>query len=331
MSRVNKIYISIIAAEALTSCSGYLTNNATNSGKSSRQVEKINLALEGGGYVSSDTANDITPFLFRDKSTGNAYLFFASDRGGTYAIYYAQMDSAGNFFNLKEMGPDINQTGTTNFSPVVFQFGGSNFISFMTVNFVAFKNSLTNIQTYGIDQSFVTNGTTISSFPISGISDFIQISSYTGSDGTPFLIAVDGTGSGAKTFQEYYFHSLFVSAGFTWSFTNAINLTVPHYSASEFVTTAGPATNMYIIYDTFSGAIRQLAGEVWSFGNVTNLSTFAISNYSSTADDAYPYVDTGGGYKVYFASDRLGKGFNLYRYNVMTYDKEVPSSLRSGF
>src|SRR5271157_4151878 len=105
MKKALRIFLAITAAAVLYSCSGFLSHNGTNSGKSSQQAEKLNLAMEGGGYLSSDTANDITPFMFRNG--GNTYIFFASDRGGSLAVYYAQMDSAGKFFNLNELGTDI--------------------------------------------------------------------------------------------------------------------------------------------------------------------------------------------------------------------------------
>ncbi|MGA2142486.1 MAG: hypothetical protein ABSG94_08680 [Brevinematales bacterium] len=118
MAGILKINLFMILVLSFCCCSGYFTDNGPV-----QQAGMLRLAMEGGGYLSSDTANDITPFLFRDRASGNNYLFFASDRGGTYALYYAQMDPAGNFFNLTKMDPVINQPGTTNFSPVVFQTG----------------------------------------------------------------------------------------------------------------------------------------------------------------------------------------------------------------
>lgn len=317
----------MIAASLLGSCSGYLSENGVNT---LPQVEKIGLAMEGGGYLSTASANEITPFLFRDSSTGNAYLFFASDRDGSYAIYYAQMDSSGKFFNLAKMGLDINQPRSTNFSPVVFKAGGVNYIAYLTVNTNIFFNPSNNILTYALNGSFATNSTGLAFNGVNGSTNYSQISVYTSSAGTVYLQGAYGSFSGGTSIQQYYFNT--ATGAPNWTFSSIIEVSSLHYSTGEFVTTSGPSTNMYILYDNISGSKHQLGGEVYSFGTTTNTTAFSIKDYASSANDAFPYIDTAGGYKVYFASDRAGNGnYDLYRYNILTYDKEVPSSLREGF
>jgi len=318
-----KIFLIIAGISSIFGCSGYLSYNTDNLS----QYDDVSLMMEGGGYLSSSAANDITPFLFRDKNTGNAYLFFASDRGsatGAYSIYYAQMDSSGKFYNLNKMNSGINQPGTTNYSPVLFQSGGNNYITY-----VSYVNSTTvNVKTYGINQSFITNSSI--TFPTSSITDFTQISVFTAADGTVYFIGVEGTDiNGEKNIWEYY---LSTSTGF-WVSTNNITLSIFLYSSAGFQTTSGSAQNLYILYDTISGSKHQLLGLVYVInGATTNQTQFPIPSYSSSANDADPCIDIAGGYKVYFSSDRYGNGYyNLYRYNVQTFDKQVPSSLRSGF
>lgn len=59
------------------------------------------------------------------------------------------------------------------------------------------------------------------------------------------------------------------------------------------------------------------------------INVIAVSEYTPTISsyrDRSPFVDVGDSYKVYFASDRYGKGnFDLYRYNTKTFEKSLAS------
>jgi len=55
---------------------------------------------------------------------------------------------------------------------------------------------------------------------------------------------------------------------------------------------------------------------------VYNPFTISTPDYNSIFNDITPFIDQDGGFKVYFASDRYGKGnFDLYRYNTYTFNK----------
>ncbi len=312
MKAILRIILVINAAAALYSCSGFLSHNGTNSGKTSRQAEKLSLAMEGGGYLSSDTANDITPFMFRNG--GNTYIFFASDRGGSLAVYYAQMDSAGKFFNLNELGTDINQAGTIDFSPVLFQYSGITYISYISET-----AATTNILTYPLDSAFHVSGSVIS---IPG-ADAVDINVITPASGAPYLLVVQK--SSPSTILNYSWN-----AGY-WMQTGSILASSPHNSVAGYQVSSGTFTSIYMLYDSTPGAKRQLGGEIYITGPASGLATYAISAYASSFNDAYPFIDTADHYKVYFSSDRYGKGYyNLYRYNTTTYDAQIPSLWRGG-
>ncbi len=312
MKTVLRIFMVIAVAAALYSCSGYLSHNGTNSGKTTRQAEKLNLAMEGGGYLSSDTANDITPFMFRNGST---YIFFASDRDGALAIYYAQMDSAGLFYNLNKLGTDINQAGTVNFSPVLFQYGGNTYISYISETAGA-----TNIFTYPVNSAFHVSGSVIS-IPSA---DAVDINVITPASGAPYLLVVQK--SNPSTILNYSWN-----AGY-WMQTGSIAVSSPHNSVAGYQVSSGPFTSLYMLYDSTAGSKRQLSGEVWiTEASLTGLAPYPISAYSSSFNDAYPFIDAADHYKVYFSSDRYGKGYyNLYRYNTTTYDAQIPSLWKGG-
>ncbi|MGA2142485.1 MAG: hypothetical protein ABSG94_08675 [Brevinematales bacterium] len=143
---------------------------------------------------------------------------------------------------------------------------------------------------------------------------------------------MDGNGAYQDTIQEFSVN--YSSDGGLWScaLVSTIDVAYPHYSVSGFVTASGATTNLNILYDSIKGSKHQLSGEAIGFGTAMNLTLFAISDYVSSANDAFAYVDVAGKYKVYFSSDRTGKGnYDLYRYNVLTFDKEVPAFLKAGF
>ncbi|MGA2142976.1 MAG: hypothetical protein ABSG94_11220 [Brevinematales bacterium] len=307
MNRLLKLCIITSMGAALYGCSGLLSHN---SGSESQQAENVSLALQGGGNLSSDTANDITPFIYRDGS-GNAYIFFASDRSGTMAIYYAQMNSAEKFYNLKELGPDINQPGTADFSPVVFQYNGEACITYLSVS-----GGATNILTYQLTPSFQTNGGMLSEI---GIYDAVHISYIAGASSLSIV-------EKSLPDQVSLYHW---NAGY-WMASTTITVSAPHNSAAGFQNANGSFASLYMLYDSTSGSKRQLNGEISVTGPANAYSAINMPVYASSANDAYPFIDTADNYKVYFASDRYGKGnYDLYRYNNTAYNNQVPQSFRN--
>jgi hypothetical protein len=87
----------------------------------------------GGGYISSDTANDVTPFMFRSVTDGHDYLFFASDRGnavGSYDIYYSM--KVGSDFTAPVKLEGVSTSGGSEKSPVVFYYGTTTVIAYIS-------------------------------------------------------------------------------------------------------------------------------------------------------------------------------------------------------
>ncbi len=318
------IIVTVFSISALLSCAGYFPghhgpgNPHNNNQKGLQAAERIGQAMEGGGYLSSDTANDITPFIFRDKTTGSAFIFFASDRDGAYAIYYAGMDAQGEFFNLTKMGSDIN-LGSMNISPAVFQLNGSNFISYISIT----GGNSTNVITAGLNGAFQTNGSFINFMSISPQNP-THISVYSDPSGNIYMLAANGSAS----------IQIFSITMYGWNLYSTITVNSPQNSIGGYLLTSGGFANVFLLYDSVNSGIHQLGGELWSQNakaGTNFLNAFNISDYTSSANDAYPFVDTGDSYKVYFASDRYGKGnYDLYRYNTTTYDREVPSYFKNG-
>ena len=134
------------------SCGVYFGDSSSE--KSGGAVDS--LAVKGGGYISSDEFNEITPFVYRDSQTGRAWLFFASDRsdGVHYNIYAAEMFSDGTFASPVM----ISNLNTNNvdcvFSPLVFDIdyssdGTNRFIAFIRTN----AESAKQVETYFLDDN----------------------------------------------------------------------------------------------------------------------------------------------------------------------------------
>ncbi len=311
---MKKVFIFFISAVIFTSCSGYFPNS--NNGAQNRESGDMHLALaDGSGYLSTDQYNEITPFVFRDKANNKTYLFYASDKDGSYDIYYAEMNSEGKFYTPVKFGSPVN-TSSNEISPVIIQTNGTNYLTYIQYN-----SSGTNVTGYKLDLNFQTNSSISIGTPPSMP---LNLSSYPGSDGNYHLLIVNGSG----TIYKYY---LFLGVGaYTWIQENTTNLSTQHYSLCGYETAAGPFTNIYALYDTMTGGRHQINGEVFIQGSGTYLVPFDISSYSSSSDDAYPFIDTGDGYKVYFASKRYGKGnYDLYRFNTKTFDAQIPAYLKN--
>lgn len=174
-----KVFIMGLFLMIITSCSGYFSNKEVSpSGHTAGSLNRLEVI--GGGYLSTDNYNEISPFLYRDADTGNAWLFFASDRkgDGLYRIYYAKMASDGRFYPPVEMDSNINASGLSMTYPVVFQgtiyigYDPTNYNSIYSTNlyisFLCGSNTNCNINTCILDNNmavlsnvfiFTNNGT----------------------------------------------------------------------------------------------------------------------------------------------------------------------------
>jgi predicted outer membrane repeat protein len=80
-------------------------------------------------------------------------------------------------------------------------------------------------------------------------------------------------------------------------------------------------------YYVFSSTLVQDGKHQIYAGNSLLPSAFKVPAYMSAFNDFTPFVDPLT-YKVYFASDRFGKGnFDLYRYNTLTYEQYLMPSV----
>ncbi len=289
------VFVSILI---LFSCTSYLNNlgsNPQNNNANSPADSYKRLAVLGGGYLSTDEFNEKSPFLFRYNN--NAYLFFDSDRTGNYDIYFAQMNSDGIFNPPVSLTNIINTTNNEE-SPILFQSGGNTYISLI-------RRNPGRIVTYQLNNNFDV----ISSTPIQEMTN-INVSNIGLSvlQNTNYLFLLYGT-------------SNVVSFVFTTNWNTNMLMTGAKtvFAANAYEYQANLSA---VIYQNFAGGVYQITGAV----SITNkyLLPFAITNYNSTFNDITPFVDVTGGYKVYFASDRFGKGnYDLYRYNDITFDKII--------
>lgn len=279
------------------SCSGYFDKD-----KDLENDKALSpLAIQGGGYLSSDTANDITPFVYRDPDNGQPYLFFSSDRNDSnYNIYYAVMNKDGTFGSITLLNTNVN-TSSNEYSPVVYRailMGSTN----TYITFIRQAGTNTNILTYrmsgGFNPSLFYEHATgvISATSVSYNENMLEVS------------------LGVSNIARYIYSG---SATIMWYSNATINLGTPVLSANSF--TVG-----FFEFFILGKTNNQLSGFMY-FSQTNGLLSFNTPAYSSKYRDITPYIDVGGGYKVYFASDRYGKGnFDLYRYNHVTFDKVLP-------
>jgi hypothetical protein len=289
---------------ALASCSGYFySDHSADSG------EKVNkLALTGGGYISTDDYNEITPFLYREGD--RAWLFFASDRGGNYDIYYAEMDSEGKFSAPVKMTNTINSS-SNEISPVVYKAlipSTNTYISFIRIG-----GNFTNVFTAQLNTTnmiIIGNPSTFSTLNVG------RISILNKTNVTSSLQAATEN----NTWQNYAWNS---SVGWYLPNTSDISADKPIYSVDGYSGSNDQWVNFYIFDVLDSGRHQLYGGDINNIGGsvVTNFSPIFL--YSSDFNDQDPCIDLET-MKVYFSSDRYGLGnFDLYRYNILTYDTVV--------
>jgi hypothetical protein len=295
--RITILLSAFFLAIFITACSGYFNNDA------SKDVDggMNKLALSGGGYLSTDQYNEITPFLYRDASSGKTWLFFSSDRGGNYDIYYAEMDSEGRFTLLKMMDTNINSSSNEIASVVFKAVSAGAPITNLYISFIRYSSlGSTNILTYSLDSNF----NTLSFIPPNIITNATSLGMMDN-----FLLIMCG-----NNFILKYMNV--ATGGFQWGAYSSINV------GSGIDSANGYKDGLFEFY-ILCRANNRFSGLSY-FPQTNGIKPFNVDSYASESMDKYPYIDFSGNYKVYFASDRYGKGnFDLYRYNTLTFDKVV--------
>lgn len=271
------------------------------------------LPVLDGSYLSSDKANEITPFYYYDTNGGKNCLFFSSDRDGSYDLYYAEMNEDGSFKDPVKMDSNIN-TSADEFSPVLY-YGPFSMMAGGHRQFVSFLRKTagqTNMMVVmlGSNYTFGTLYPSISNVTFSRIALFNQ----TNIDGSPLLIACAGQ-------SNWYLRSWGLGAWDSLVMTNKFIPSVkPIYAMNgyleEWSVGANQYTNYFIFESDNSGKRQLFLGKI-GFGALTNVS--AIPLYASGYNDREPDIDLKT-MKVYFSSDRRGT-YDLYRYNIATFDK----------
>lgn len=326
----------------LTACSGYIINKDASEKSGGGSYNR--LGLVGGGYLSTDNFNEISPFLYRDQQTGNIWLFFSSDRdGGKYRIFFAKMAPDGNFYPPQEMSSNINVPGTDQTYPLVFQAyyydANYNYYTNIFITFLSKANSNFNINTFMLDSSMsdISNSGTIGLLtPATGIG-LIPDLSY-----QEDLLLYDGSANPTGYYLNNYI-------SISWSVSGGYQFRKPAASGSGFVdnedlymliSSGSQLDQGYFGYSDYSYS-RSLSSVSKSLANLSKSikpagyggitapvsysnDSWDISAYASSYSDRDPFVDNGGSCSVYFASDRYGKGnYDLYRYNENTFDKSA--------
>jgi hypothetical protein len=296
-----------------TSCSGYFNEIADP--RSKDPIYSLALA-DGSGFISTDDHNEITPFIFKDTNTGKKYLFFASDRGGDYDIYYAEMDNNGKFSQPAKMPVPISSSDNE-FSPVVFYALDSAGLN--KVLFISFCHGFpggTNLETHQLDADF---NSIFQTDPF-GIGDNSRLSLIYDKD-YPELVAANGDVMWTSYGWDY--------SAVNWTFPSpqypGPDNSNPITSVSGF-RTVDPNDYMetatwHILSVTADGRNQICVSGISNDYGSVSYKYFRVSPYVSAFNDKDPYVDIDD-LKVYFSSDRYGKGnFDLYRYNDARYDR----------
>ena len=265
------------------------------------------LALTGGATLSTDEYNEINPFLVR-MDTGEVYLFFSSDRNGSYDLFASKMDANGDFNTPVRLPSPINGDTSDEVFPVVKQYFPGFWITYLRVS-----NNTTNLVGYIVDTYFVTNV---------GMA--------------PQIIGVSAKGLGYM--QDPYGSSLlyltygnsavtqYSEISGSWAYQGATNFSGNILSLNGINVITNSMTGDTVYLYAFGNANHQLAasGNIYFYnGSIYVNSPFDISTsiYKSDFKDISPFIDKEGGFKVYFASDRYGKKkYDLYRYNIYTFN-----------
>jgi hypothetical protein len=270
------------------------------------------LALTSGGYLSTDDYNEKCPFLFRD-STGTNYLFFSSDRQGSYDIYFSVMNPDGTFQDPIRLPSPVNGTNSDELFPILRPGTMASYI----IAFLRISNNQTNLIPYQVDNLALANPQT--GVPTSVSGNFTGLGLYKEGFNIYLLLS-----HGNDSQIEYY---IFNQLDYYLSTNIILSKPVHSINGISIKHTNMDYIDLFIEEVSINGK-KQLSAEGIFYHNIVGMGfqkvPLAIStpDYGSKFNDITPFIDQVGGFKVYFASDRYGNGnYDLYRYNVYTFNK----------
>ncbi|OHD56027.1 MAG: hypothetical protein A2Y33_11275 [Spirochaetes bacterium GWF1_51_8] len=258
------------------------------------------LATVSGDSISTDEYNEKHPFLLRLQN-GDAYLLFSSDRNGSYDIFLAKMGDNGVFENPEPLSPEINSNSSDELNPVAFDNYGE-----VELTFIRITGSITNIVLYSLNSADFIPVNYLQTFPenASGIgllksgANFYLLSSY-----------------GGKEIKQFNYIGIWDN-GFPTVITQLNNVS----SINAIGLQISNGMDFFIESALVNGKYKILAEGIF-YGAMSTRFDISTSLYQSEDNNISPYIDIESGYKVYFASDRYGKGnYDLYRYNILTYN-----------
>ncbi len=311
-----------MAILSVSACSGYFSQQAVSGDQSQL------LAIAGGGSLSLPGSDEITPYLFRNTNGANPILFFASDRGGDFDIYYAAMNSEGVFSQPQPLGPDINTTNHEKNPMITWIYNGelqtfdlfllftreSNGFSYLVTSTLQDDVSFQiDFQGY-YDISLLSNGFSGISMEVNPYNMYINIS------------------YGTNYYVSYWFDGFSIDWYYPATNTNALVQKI--YDTSTYYNdTFYPFVNRIILYSQGGNDHNQL----YLYGDVQDF-TFQVpvvensyaripDAFRSSSDDRDPFIDwqdPARQGKIYFSSDRETDGdYDLYRYNVNTINELI--------
>jgi len=294
----------IVFVVFISSCAGYFGGHAG----SGSPAEAKPLAVAGGGYLSSDNHNEVTPFIYRDTNGQNPVLFYSSDKDGTYDIYYARMNADGTFELPVKMGTNVNTDTDDELFPVVY-----NNFRIVYLRYLRTNNSSNTI--------FENNVTNIDYFYVASDS-FIR--SETNFFGYTFEI----------TENPYYDYVFYGNSNIGQDTLNLFNIQAPGNKKTWAGTVYRKNISNYSmeiwITEIENNGKRQLFYQEYArYDNGTNYVIISPTNkgvplsYASLYNDRQPsvdWLDPAHEGCVYFSSDRRGT-YDLYRYNIETISK----------
>jgi hypothetical protein len=309
-----KFLVLFFLAVLLASCSGYF--NPDSALPAGDRMDALALA-DGSGYLSTDDHNEITPFIFKDTNTGKKILFFSSDRSGSYDIYYAEMYTNGKFARPVNMGASMNTTAGNEFSPALFYQQDITNIYHLYISFIRIIGQVTNLETYLLNADYSVHGFRSE---ITGDS-FTHISiKRDGQAVYNYLHVADGTTNWSDYFWDYNGEVWITSSPVSLCYNDKSVFSVDNYMTGDTGEMSGSAF-WYVFSAVKNGKFQIYAGGITNFqGMPVGQSFYNVGPYSSIYNDKDPYIDEDDT-KLYFASDRYGKGnYDLYRQNVVRYD-----------
>lgn len=309
----------------ITGCSFY---NVNVSGRPATDGLSPMAIISNQGYLSSDVYNEITPFLYR-ASDKTFYLFYSSDKDGTYDIYFARMTHDGLFYPPVKLSANVNTTNGNEFSPIVFNNGGGIYMTYLKKMYdpLASDGSNANLESCELDSSlnYVGKG-------IGTENNYIHCGLFYYNGSSQLYIM---SPSNVLSSSSYFWTS---STNWDSIYPKSLNSELSLSSAQGFVSNiifsqtilmvTVSVTNEFTcnLYEAKVGGYYHIAigGQIIS-KMVTNGSVCAvIPEYTEEGfNDRWPFVNFyDGSFDVYFSSDRYGlTNYDLYRQSVIPLNK----------